>query len=106
MGKLGTQVQDLPFPGVGRMILVFLLVVALAFLALYLLRRFLPTRFFPGRLLRQTEAARIRSLDRAALSATLTVHLVEVDGEKFFVAQGSSGIAVSAVRSSATLERN
>ena len=88
--RFGTSVEQLGFPSLGRVVVVFVLTVALAVGAVVVLRRFWPTL-----LKRKNPASGIRSLDRTALSATLTVHVVEVEGVKMVVADGRNGVSVT-----------
>jgi len=37
----------------------------------------------------------MRSLDRAAISRTMTVYLVEVDGARVIIAEGRSGVGIT-----------
>jgi hypothetical protein len=91
-GKLGTQVNELPFPGPGRVIFGLLVTVGLAIAAVLLLRRFWPTLGD-----RRTTGGRIRLLDRSVVSATLTLSLVEVEGSRFLVAEGKGGVGMTPV---------
>jgi hypothetical protein len=88
--RFGTSVDELGFPSLGRVVVVFVLVVALAVATVVVLRR-----FWPALLQRKTNASGIRTLDRASLSATLTVHVVEVEGVKMLIAEGRNGIAMT-----------
>ncbi len=91
-GRLGAQVQDLPFPGPGRIVAGFLITVALAVAAAYLLRR-----FWPNALKRRTTGTHIRLVDRTAVSTTLTLSIVEIDGSRFLVAEGRGALGVTAL---------
>lgn len=88
--RFGTSVDQLGFPSLGRVVVVFVLTVALAVGAVVVLRRFWPTL-----LKRKNTATAIRSLDRTAISATLTVHVVEVEGVKMVVADGRNGVSIA-----------
>jgi hypothetical protein len=89
-GKFGTSVEDLAFPSLGRVVLGFLLTVALAVAVAFLLRR-----WWPSVLKRRSASGSIKSIERTAVSTTLTVHLVEVDGIRITVAEGRSGVGVA-----------
>jgi hypothetical protein len=87
--RFGTSVDELGFPSLGRIVFVFVLIAALAVATVVVLRR-----FWPALLRRKNSASGIRPLDRTSISATLTVHVVEVEGVKMLIAEGSRGIAV------------
>lgn len=88
--RFGTSVDELGFPSLGRVILVFVLTVALAVGAVLVMRR-----FWPALLKRKSAASSIRTLDRAAICATLTLHVVEVEGVKMVVAEGRAGVSLA-----------
>jgi len=89
-GRLAGSAPDLPFPSIGRVVFGFLLTVGLAVGAAYLLRRWWPTLSR-----RRTGATSIRTLDRSVVSTTLSVYLLEVEGVRFLVAEGRSGISLT-----------
>lgn len=74
----------------------FVFTVALAVLAAYALRRWWP---FLAR--RRTTATSIRTVDRSVVSATLSVYLLEVDGARYLVAEGRSGVSLTRTQSGA-----
>lgn len=88
--RFGTSVDELGFPSLGRLVLGFALTVVLAVGAVVVMRR-----FWPALLQRKNAGSGIRSLDRASVSATLTVHLVEVEGVRIVIAEGRSGVSVA-----------
>lgn len=85
-----TQGQDIvAVPGIGRVIVVFLLVAALAVAAAVVLRRVLP------RLTGVTIGGNtLRILERTNLSPATRIHLVQVDGERLLVAENRHALAV------------
>jgi flagellar biogenesis protein FliO len=87
---LGSQVQDLPFPGIGRLVFGFTVTVALAVAAAYVLRR-----YWSGRLGPRAAAGTIRSVATTNLSSTLKVHVIEVESERFLVAESRGGLSVA-----------
>jgi hypothetical protein len=89
---LGTSVDNLGYPSVGRVVFGFLITVALAVGVAFVLRR-----GWPLVLRRNSLGSGIRSLDRAAVSRTLTVHLVEVEGTRVIIAEGRSGVGITLV---------
>jgi hypothetical protein len=89
---LGTSVDNLGFPSVGRVVFGFLLTAALAVGVAFVLRRRWPLDFR-----RKPLGSGMRSLDRAAVSRTLTVHLVEVEGTRVIIAEGRSGVGIALV---------
>ena len=89
-GKFGTSVDDLVFPSIGRVVLGFLVTVVLAVALAFLIRR-----VWPSMLGKRLSSGTIKPIERTAVSATLTVHLVEVDGIRITVAEGRSGVGVA-----------
>jgi hypothetical protein len=95
-GRLGTQVDDVGLPSVGRVAFGFLLTVGLAVGAVVVLQRTgLLQRTWPAVFKRNVSAARIRPLDRRPVSATVTVHLIEVDGVRMVIAEGRGAMGLS-----------
>ena len=92
----GGAVNDLGLPSVGRILFGFLLTAGLAVAVAVGLRRFWPS-------LQRGKAASvaIRPVDRAAISATLTIHLVEIDGVRVAVAEGRTGVGITALPAAA-----
>jgi flagellar biogenesis protein FliO len=85
-----TQGQDIvAVPGIGRVVVVFLLVAALAVAAAVVLRRMLPK--ITGVTLGGNA---LRVLERTNLSPATRLHLVQVEGEKLLVAENRNGLAV------------
>ena len=87
---LGGGISDLAIPGLGRVVVGFLITAGLAIGAAHAIRR-----FWPGMLTRGVSGKRVRSLGHAAVSRTLTVHLVEVDGARVVIAEGRAGIGLT-----------
>jgi hypothetical protein len=88
---LGTSVDSLGFPSVGRVVFGFLATVGLAVGAAWLLRR----GGWPLLLRRKTPNSSLRPLDRAVVSRTLTVHLLEFDGARVIIAESRSGVGMT-----------
>lgn len=88
---LGTGGDAIALPGVGRIVLVFCAMAALAVAASFVLRKAL-ARF--GSPLVPGSSSAIRVLERASLSATLKVHLVQVGDHRLLVAEGRQGLTV------------
>jgi flagellar biogenesis protein FliO len=95
LGNLGTDVHELPFPSLARLVIAFLLTVGLALGGAWALRRWRPS-FISSR----SSAGRIRPLERRALSATLTIHLVEIEGVRFVVAEARGAVSLRDLASS------
>jgi flagellar biogenesis protein FliO len=89
-GAAGTGVAELPFPSVGRLVVGFLVTVGLAIGIAYAIRR-----WWPMLAARRTGASGIRTLDRAVVSNTLSVYVLEVEGARYLVAEGRGGVAVT-----------
>jgi flagellar biogenesis protein FliO len=87
---LGDGLSDLAIPGIGRVVLGFLITAGLAIGAAYAIRR-----FWPGLHTRGVVGKRVRALGHAAVSRSLTVHLVEVDGARVVIAEGRAGVSVT-----------
>ncbi len=90
MTPVGSGVADLGMPGIARVVLGFLVTAGLAFGVAFAIRR-----LWPGMLTRGVSGRRVRPLGHAAVSRTLTVHLVEVDGVRLVVAEGRNGVGVT-----------
>jgi len=88
---LGTSVDSIGLPSVGRVIFGFLVTAGLAVAVAYLLRR----GGWPLLLRRKPLSSSMRPLDRASVSRTLTVHLVEIDGSRVVIAEGRSGVGMT-----------
>jgi len=86
-GQLGTAVDQMGFPSLWRIVLGLLVTLGVAAGIPIALRR-----FWPALLERRSFTGAIRPVDRAAVSTSLTVHLVEVDGVRLVIAEGSHGI--------------
>ena len=90
---MGGDLQGLGLPGIGRVVFGFLITVGLAVGAAYGFRR-----LWPGFLKRAPlgSGAAIRTLTRAVVSRTLSVHVVEVDGVRVMIAEsrGALGLTV------------
>lgn len=84
------QRSDLGVPGVGRIVLVFIVTVAVGVGAIVLLRR-MPRKF----LRRESASGAIQVLDRADLGASLRVQLVQVEGRRIVIAEGKGGVGLA-----------
>jgi hypothetical protein len=90
---VGGDIEGLGLPGIGRVVLGFLLTAGLAVGIAYALKR-----WWPGALLaRRPLGAQIRTISRTAVTRTLVVHLVEVDGARVVIAEGRTGVGVSVI---------
>jgi flagellar biogenesis protein FliO len=90
----GRDIVELP--GIGRVILVFLIVAGMAVGAAFALRRFSPN-FARG----LSQGGPLRVIDRSSLNAGLRVHLIEVDGERILVAENRASVSLLQLRRSA-----
>jgi len=77
-------------PGVARVVFAFLFTAGLAVAVAVATRR-----LWPGVLTRVPASARVRALGRTAVSRTLTVHLVEVDGVRVVIAESRTGVGLT-----------
>lgn len=77
-------------PGIGRVVLVFLLTCALAVAAVFVLRRYLPN-------VNATLATsgQMKVIDRTTLLGGTRVHLLEIGEHRIVVADGRNGLALS-----------
>jgi hypothetical protein len=91
---LGSSVDNLGFPSVGRVVFGFLLTVGLAVGVAYVLRRGWPWKW-PPLLRRKPLASLMKPIDSAAVSRTLTVHVVEIEGTRVVIAEGRTGVGVT-----------
>ena len=91
-GRFGTSVGELAFPSVGRIAFGFLLTAILAITVVFVLSK-LRSLF----LKRQSVTTAVRVLDRTAVSRTLTVHLLDVQGTRVLVAEGRNGVHIERV---------
>jgi hypothetical protein len=89
-GQLGSSVDQLGFPSLVRIVLGLLITLAIAAGIPFAIRR-----FWPALLERRSFTGAIRPLDRAPVSASLTVHLLEIDGVRMVIAEGSHGIEIA-----------
>jgi|GEM_PF-1845536 hypothetical protein len=96
--QLGTGVSSLAFPSIARLIVGFLFTVGLAFGAAFVLRRLWP--LFRKR---RVSSSNVQLLGRTAVSRTLTVHLIEIDGARLAVAEGRSGVAITVMAAGSTV---
>ena len=84
------QGQDVvEIPGIGRVLLVFLFVAALAVLVAFALRRLLPA-FGKG----LTPSANLRVVDRASLGSGLRVQVVQFESDRILIAENRQGISM------------
>jgi hypothetical protein len=88
---LGTSVDSIGLPSVGRVVFGFLVTAGLAVAVAYLLRR----GGWPLLLRRKPLNSSMRPLDRASVSRTLTVHLLEIDGTRVVIAESRSGVGMT-----------
>lgn len=98
---MGDGLSDLAIPGFGRVVLGFLVTAGLAIGAAYAIRR-----FWPGLHTRGVVGRRVRPLGHAAVSRSLTVHLVEVDGARVVIAEGRAGIGLTTLPADAAVVPN
>ena len=89
-GATSAQGPDLGFPSAGRVVFGFLVTAGLAVGAAWVLRRWWPAFARP-----RTSTTSIRTVDRSAVSASLNVYVLEVDGARYLVAEGRSGVALT-----------
>lgn len=80
-------------PGMGRVMLVFLLVAALAVAIVAALRHVLPR--FSGA---PVTSGSLRVLNRVNLGAGLRVYTLQIDNETVLLAEGRSGVALTPLR--------
>lgn len=93
MAHLGLATQPVPLPGVGQIIFVFICVAALAVGIAVVLRRYGP-RFglLPG--LQPPSGVGVTILARQRLEPGVTLHIVNVAGERLAIVTSRSGVAV------------
>lgn len=92
-GHLGLTTQPVPLPGVGQIILVFLSVVALAVGIAVVLRRYGANfGLLPG--LQPPSGVGVTILARQRLEPGVTLHIVNVAGERLAIVTSRSGVAV------------
>lgn len=85
-----TQGRDVvTMPGIGRVILAFLLTAGLAVAIVYALRRYSPK--FTGGLM---QGGSLRVIERTALGGGLRLHLVEAGSERILIAENRTGISM------------
>jgi hypothetical protein len=88
----GVQGPDLPFPSIGRLVFGFLVTAILALAVTFALKRWWPLL---SKHRGTVAGGRIRTLEGATLSATLRVYVLEVEGAKYLVAEGRSGLSIT-----------
>jgi hypothetical protein len=89
-GRFGTQAESLAFPSAGRVVAAFAITVVIAGGLALALRKAWPLLSS-----RAATSTSIRSLGRATLSRTLTVHLIEIDGVRVVMAEGRGAIGMT-----------
>jgi hypothetical protein len=92
---VGADLDGLGLPGYGRVVFAFLFTVALAVAAAYALRRTWPIFLKRSALGVGTPGTTIRPLARSAVSRTMLVHLVEIDGVRVLIAENRNSIGVT-----------
>jgi hypothetical protein len=90
-GSLGLPADPIALPGLGRVVLAFILVAALAVAAVLVLQRFGP-RFGAGSLF--AGGGSLRVLERLQLARDLHVHLVQTECGKVLITAHRQSIAV------------
>jgi hypothetical protein len=93
MAHLGLQTQSVQLPGAGQIILVFICVAALAVGVAALLRR------YGGRLgllpgLQQPAGVAVTVLARQRLEPGISLHVVNIAGERLAIVTSRSGVAM------------
>ena len=93
MAHLGLATQPVPLPGVGQIILVFICVAALAVGVATVLRRYGPgLGLLPG--LQPPSGVVVTVLARQRLEPGVSLHIVNVAGERLAIVTSRSGVAV------------
>ena len=93
MAHLGLATQPLPLPGAGQIILVFICVAALAVGVAAILRRYGPgLGLLPG--LQPPSGVVVTVLARQRLEPGVSLHIVNVAGERLAIVTSRSGAAV------------
>jgi hypothetical protein len=96
MAHLGLATQPVPLPGAGQIILVFICVAALAVGMAAVLRRFGPGLGLLPRL-QPPSGVVVAVLARQRLEPGVSLHIVNVGGERLAIVTGRSGIAIHAL---------
>jgi hypothetical protein len=100
-GRLGTQAESLAFPSVARVVAGFVITALIAAGAALALRKAWPLLSS-----RATSSANIRPLGRTALSRTLTVHLVEIEGVRVLMVEGRGTVGMTVLPAQAARDSN
>jgi hypothetical protein len=93
MAHLGLATQPVPLPGAGQIILVFICVAALAVGMAAILRRFGPGLGLLPRL-QPPSGVVVTVLARQRLEPGVSLHIVNVGGERLAIVTGRSGVAM------------
>jgi flagellar biogenesis protein FliO len=88
LAQLGLREPDADLPGIGRVVLVLVFTLAVAVAAIYAIRR-----FWPQPLGQRSGTARLSA--QLAVSSSLKLHFVDVDGATLVVAEGRGGVAIA-----------
>ena len=101
MAHLGLQTQSVQMPGAGQIILVFIGVAALAVGVATLLRRYGPgLGLLPG--LQQPSGVAVTVLARQRLEPGISLHIVNIAGERLAIVTSRSGVAMHTLSASGT----
>lgn len=101
MAHLGLQTQSVQMPGAGQIILVFIGVAALAVGVAALLRRYGPVLgFLPG--LQQPSGVAVTVLARQRLEPGISLHIVDIAGERLAIVTSRSGVAMHTLSAGGT----
>jgi hypothetical protein len=93
LAHLGLVSQPVPLPGVGQIIFVFICVAALAVGVAALLRRYGPALgLLPG--LQPSSGVVVTVLARQKLEPGVSLHVVNIGGERVAIVTSRSGVAV------------
>jgi hypothetical protein len=91
LGQLGLRQPDADLPGIGRVVLVLAFTLAVAVAAIHAIRR-----FWPQPLGQRSGSARLSA--QLAVSSSLKLHIVDVDGATLVVAEGRGGVAIAELK--------
>lgn len=91
LAQLGLRENGAELPGLGRVLIVLVVTLALAIAAIYGLRRYLPAA-----VVRRPELP-VRLAGQLAVSASLKLHFVELERATLVVVESRNGVAVTEV---------
>jgi hypothetical protein len=101
MAHLGLQTQSVQMPGAGQIILVFIGVAALAVGVAAVLRRYGPgLGLLPG--LQQPSGVTVTVLARQRLEPGVSLHIVNIAGERLAIVTSRSGVAMHTLSAGGT----